>query len=311
LTRDEERHILGGECNMWTERAPQERVDGKVFPRILAMCEVLWSDVQGRDYAEFNSRVEDHYARLDYLGVEYGPAARPVVIVPSCKGETRSFEIVLESGEQGLIIRYTLDGTEPTGDAPLYAHPLRLSGSAEIRARAFRDGIPYGEEARRKVRMHQAVGAAVSVAAPYSDKYPGGGKEALIDGLTGSLNFGDGFWQGYLHDDLEATIDLGAPRTITTITARFLQNSNSWIFLPTEVEFSLSSDGSTFDPLTTLSHDVAQKNPDVVIADFPAQADKKEARFVRVRARGVGICPEWHPGAGQKAWLFVDEIIVD
>jgi hexosaminidase len=34
------------------------------------------------------------------------------------------------------------------------------------------------------------------------------------------------------------------------------------------------------------------------------------ARFVRVRARNVGICPSWHPGAGEKCWVFIDEIVV-
>jgi len=35
-----------------------------------------------------------------------------------------------------------------------------------------------------------------------------------------------------------------------------------------------------------------------------------QARFVRVIANNVEICPEWAPGAGRKAWLFCDEIIV-
>jgi len=28
-------------------------------------------------------------------------------------------------------------------------------------------------------------------------------------------------------------------------------------------------------------------------------------------AKNRGVCPAWHPGAGQKAWLFVDEIAVE
>jgi hexosaminidase len=39
---------------------------------------------------------------------------------------------------------------------------------------------------------------------------------------------------------------------------------------------------------------------------FPA----REARYVRFSARSIGTCPPWHPGAGGKAWLFVDELIV-
>ena len=77
LTKDEAKHILGGECNMWSERAPQELVDNKVFPRILAMCEVLWSDFE-KDYDDFYSRVQKHYPKLDFLGVNYGFESVPI-----------------------------------------------------------------------------------------------------------------------------------------------------------------------------------------------------------------------------------------
>jgi hypothetical protein len=34
------------------------------------------------------------------------------------------------------------------------------------------------------------------------------------------------------------------------------------------------------------------------------------SRFVRVTAVSIGTCPEGHAGAGEKAWLFADEIAV-
>ena len=39
-------------------------------------------------------------------------------------------------------IRYTVDGTEPTADSPLYAKPLVLSETTTVKARVFRDGKP-------------------------------------------------------------------------------------------------------------------------------------------------------------------------
>jgi hexosaminidase len=35
------------------------------------------------------------------------------------------------------------------------------------------------------------------------------------------------------------------------------------------------------------------------------------SRYFRITALSVGIRPDWHPGAGLKAWLFADEIIVE
>ena len=34
------------------------------------------------------------------------------------------------------------------------------------------------------------------------------------------------------------------------------------------------------------------------------------ARYVRLAAHGIGACPPGHTGAGGKAWLFIDEIVV-
>ena len=37
----------------------------------------------------------------------------------------------------------------------------------------------------------------------------------------------------------------------------------------------------------------------------------QQARYVRATARNIGVCPDWHPGAGEKAWIFADELIIE
>jgi hypothetical protein len=36
-----------------------------------------------------------------------------------------------------------------------------------------------------------------------------------------------------------------------------------------------------------------------------------KARFIKVIAKNIGQCPDWHVGKGGKAWLFIDEIVVE
>jgi len=45
--------------------------------------------------------------------------------------------------------------------------------------------------------------------------------------------------------------------------------------------------------------------------DFSASFDPLVARYLRIRAVNVGVCPTWHEGAGRKAWVLVDEIGVE
>ncbi|MBK8979432.1 MAG: beta-N-acetylhexosaminidase [Planctomycetes bacterium] len=71
LTDAERRLVIGGECNMWTERAPQDVVWQRIFPRALAIAERLWSR-GADDYEGFRARVVAHRPRLRAQGVEFG-----------------------------------------------------------------------------------------------------------------------------------------------------------------------------------------------------------------------------------------------
>jgi hexosaminidase len=71
LTPSQAKHVLGAECNLWTEHAPQERVDGLAFPRLCALAEVTWTPKELRDWDDFLERLKRHCQRLDALGVKY------------------------------------------------------------------------------------------------------------------------------------------------------------------------------------------------------------------------------------------------
>jgi hexosaminidase len=71
LTAEQEKHILGGEGNMWTEVAPQEEIDSRVYPRLTALSETLWSPKEARDWEDFSTRMKAHYCRFDVMGVDY------------------------------------------------------------------------------------------------------------------------------------------------------------------------------------------------------------------------------------------------
>ncbi len=310
LSADETVHILGGECNIWTENAPQAAIDSKTFPRILAMSEVLWSSKEGKDYREFNKRVRYHYKRLDLLGVQYGSESRPISILPEFDASKNEFKISLESGESDLQIYYSLDGSEPTLRSKLYKKPLTLKESALIRAQAFRDGEPYGEPTEKQFVYHLATGKPIQLKYAYGPRYTGGGRLGLTDGITGSINFRDGFWQGFEQDNLEAVIDLGKIMPFRKIITKFLQNAGSWIFIPESVEYAISSDGQNFQPVATINNETPTDYPDAIIQEFKAKLTDASARYIRVIAKNIGVCPPNHPGAGGKAWIFVDEIMI-
>ncbi|MBU8869626.1 MAG: beta-N-acetylhexosaminidase [Gemmatimonadales bacterium] len=76
LTEPEQRRILGGELNLWTERIPQDRVDFMLFPRLCAMAECLWTGPERPGFENFSERLEGHLNRLSKdkeLQIKPGP----------------------------------------------------------------------------------------------------------------------------------------------------------------------------------------------------------------------------------------------
>ncbi len=156
---------------------------------------------------------------------------------------------------------------------------------------------------------HAGVGAAVTLARPPDPRYPGAGPSTLTDGQRGTLDCHDGRWLGFEGEDFEAVIDLGKDVLASSVVCGFLQDQVSWIFLPTEVRVYLSSDGITFREAGRIDRETApDQAPTVKNDEFLFSG--ANARFIKVRARNVGICPPWHAGAGGKAWVFVDEVVV-
>ncbi len=72
LPQELARHVLGAQGNVWTEYMPDtNHMEYMVFPRLCALCEVLWSPQEARSLPDFLDRLKHHLRRLDNLGVNY------------------------------------------------------------------------------------------------------------------------------------------------------------------------------------------------------------------------------------------------
>ena len=110
---------------------------------------------------------------------------------------------------------------------------------------------------------------------------------------------------------LDLVIDLQKIQSISKISAGFLEVIKSWIFLPTQLEVSFSANGTDFKNGKTIQ--ITDGNHDGEPARKTAELNglNENCRYVRIQAINRGVCPDWHDGAGGKAWVFADEIIVE
>jgi hypothetical protein len=236
----------------------------------------------------------------------------PVPVIQSGGDSFRQrMTVRLQTTAPRLRLHYTTDGSHPDARSPLYRRPFVLRHPTTVKAVAIdeRGSLSLVSTARFRRIAHDWK---ISILSKYSPQYSAGGPEALIDGARGGADFRTGAWQGYQGQDFEAVIDLGAVRGVRRLGASFLQDTGSWIWLPARVEFELSRDGVNFVKLAEVAaEDVSDRDTKVTVRELSSDFPRNDARYVRVRAYNYGDVPPWHPGAGGKSWIFIDEIVVE
>lgn len=172
----------------------------------------------------------------------------------------------------------------------------------------------YGESMKQLfdngMKEHKALFKKIYTSIPPGVKYSGGKPETLTDGMRGTTDW-NYFWLGWEGEDMDVTIDLGEPDTIRKVSAGFLQDNRSWIFMPEKVTIRFSLDGERFSDAIGIVTDVSADDMNLTIKPFEIETGEISARYIRIHALNRKVCPENHPAAGGKAWIFADEIVVE
>ena len=151
---------------------------------------------------------------------------------------------------------------------------------------------------------------AIKLGSTYANQYAAGGDNALVDGMRGGPDFRTGEWQGYQGQDVLATIDLGKARRLKRVGLSMLQDSRSWIWYPEYVDVAWSSNGRTWSSVQ-LTHTVDRRSEASQNMELWSALIGKKAQYIKIMAKNLGPCPEWHLGKGGASWLFLDEVMVE
>ena len=312
LSNEEAKCILGGQGNLWTEYVQTpDRAQYRVLPRMSALSEVLWSGPGSNSYEDFYSRLKRLLLRFDVMGWVYAPGSFFVNILSEQAEDSGSYAIKLISEKPGEEIRYTTDGSLPVSSSALYENPIILNKKTTIKAALFIDQSIAGKVSEKTIFFSKAIGKKTKYVTSYSNRYTGAGIQTLVNGLTGTIAHNDGYWQGWLEENLEVIIDLDKEELIGGVSLGFLESHGVWIFLPTSIEVSFSKDGKTYEHLMEIEVNDGEKNGTANRVTIQSEKMNQSARYIKIVAINRGVCPDWHPGAGGKAWVFADEIFIE
>ena len=309
LDAEESKYILGAQANLWTEYIDsEEKVEYMVFPRIFALSEVTWSGPSEnleKDYPEFLARVENFMPRLDALNINY--ANHLYEIEGRILKENGQVFYELTTPTPGKEIRYSVNNSETKG----YSKPILIEENSKISANVFKNGEKVGSDFSEEIMYHKGITAKISLNVPPNPAYAAGGKEALINGIQGSnKRYGDKEWLGFWGDDLEITIDFGKEIEINSVNLRFYDAPGQWIHAPKKVNLWIDLiDGRTV-AATGLIEKIDTSNMATLKFDLLTKQIIKTFK-IKLVIPNYGIIPEGQQGAGNKAWTFIDEIIIE
>ena len=309
LTPEQQRHILGVQANLWTEYVlSDEHLEYMLLPRLAALSEVQWCLPETKDWNRFigSFRMDKIYSQLGYEFAKHIFGVTASYAVDPEKGGV----VMTLTTQGGAPIRYTLDGSDPTASSPLYKAPVTIGESCTFKAAALREGMQTPVYTR-KFDFNKATGRRIALNAAPTLKYTYGGASLLVDGYRGGPVYSNGAWIGFLNEPLDVTIDMQGAKPYSAVTVESLVEKGEWVFPPSSVGVYLSDDGREFTEAALMS--VPQEtagSPDGV-KPFKVLFPETSARYLRVVARTVDPIPAWHGAAGQKAHMFVDEIIVE
>ena len=309
MTDEEKSHVLGVQANLWTEYIPTaDQLFYMLLPRLAALAEVQWCQPEVKNWDRFLESADDFCAIYDIMGYSYGTHLFDARGVLQIDKENGGVAVVLEA--QGETpIRYTLDGSDPTIDSPLYTEPVKITESCTLKARSQR-GEMSGRIYEKTFTAHKAMGRPVENLTMTHPNYTFTCPDLLTDGLISDAPYNSGDFAGWYNVPFEAVVDMGgAAYSEASIHVNVFKYD--WIMGPEDFTVYTSEDGETY---TQVAHmdipEDGQMDDGNGCMSYTLAFDETSAKYLKVTAGCCTSLPEWHSGAGHPGFLFVDEVIV-
>lgn len=310
LTEEQRAHILGAQANLWTEYIREEaHVEYMTLPRLAAMSEVQWVQPEKKDYDQFLTRLPQLLTIYDIMDYNYATHVFDVQALFTPNFDTNALDVELNTIDNAAVY-YTLDGTEPTESSVRYEGKFTIRESSELKAAAIRRGVK-SKLLSEKIAFSKSSYMPAELLTTPATNYGFNGADLLVDGLHGtSTNYRTGRWIGFQGEDLIVVIDLLQPTEITSAEIRNAVVTGDWIFDTSGITIESSMDNQSFT--TVISETVIDEKSEhwSDISTHSLSFEPVTARYFKVTVR-PSVMPAWHPGSGNRAFIFTDEIRLD
>lgn len=128
------KNIIGVSGHLFSETIRDfHQVRRYLFPKMLGLAERAWNAMPTYARPDFNRLIaERELPAMARRGADFHLRQPGIKVVDG--------KLLMNSPYEGAVIRYTLDGSNPTADSPAYAGPVVDDGHSQVRATLFYQG---------------------------------------------------------------------------------------------------------------------------------------------------------------------------
>lgn len=309
LNSQEQKLIIGGQANVWTEYITNPaKLEYMVFPRLAAMSESLWTYPLQKEYSKFLKKTLLQLDAYKMNNTNYSNAFLGIDYKFNKKNDTFyvSLKTVLNNGKYILKIN---DNAIPIIQQNKYFNiPIQASGKYNVTL--VDDKNEKIDALNLNFQLNDAFGKNMIWTKGVSAPYYGNGTYGLVDGLIAAKNNGnDQQWMGFSGRDGVFYIDLGEVKDIKTIQAHFKEDESRGIYAPKDFLVETAIDGNIFNfkPVEITSEQKGNFTKD----DWWTLNVDIKTRYLKITFENIGKIPKDKPFPNTNAWLFVDEFKVN
>ena len=198
--------------------------------------------------------------------------------------------VTLTSRDAGMI-RYTLDGTDPDVDSPVYNAPIRLADDTTLKACLMTPDGAVSETGEWTYRFgRKDIRLESPTKLDHRSVFSGNGITDLLRTERGTTDYLDGRWRGGL-EDIDVYGEL-KPGMVKTVRMGFLSHHRSGIVFPKTVELYTGKDKEHLELKEIITMPDGQGAREIERMDAVFQVNQEIGAF-RVVARRHERMPQW------------------
>jgi uncharacterized membrane protein len=213
---------------------------------------------------------------------------------------------------QGTSIFYTLDGTEPdSSNYSLYEGPLEITENLTLKARAFSPGWTGSKLSSAEFIQSDISPVDYDLKFPPADRYKGDGVASLFDKAKAIPDSWNLNWLGFLNNPLDVEMGFATPTDINSMSLSIWYNNGSRFFPPAEVEIWTKKGEGEWTLAKKYKPQQPSKEDKNALTQVEIPFSAMGIEQMRFIAHPVASLPTWHGAKGQKAWIMIDELVMN